>query len=323
MDKKQLAKEFVLPYFNLRESLFNAAWDYIDANFDKVSAAMSSGSGQAVEKTGIPLSLGGEEQRGAVKAIIIFADGFKEMPLEGDFSSLVDSIKSACGKYHAEEGLAKEILKKVNSLENRIEKFLKPDVIKKVRVGKEAEGVEYAIFLSAPGGIGTIRDKDTKTEIQFQEKYAKRKEKYDIFIYDQTIYKKVLDKGKAKMVLLNPGNSTRGLLILFLKYKDAALPYVELYHKAFSWKAVSGETNVYHDGTAKLPEDVMNTLKNAVNELKREFDYIKGFSIPRAKNSTYKCEGDFEFCLILKKATNEQYTMLFEEFKTQSIPEEA
>lgn len=320
MEAKDIAREFIIPYFNVRGDFFDTAWDFVNANFDKISSVASSSRG--IKSIGGPLSFGGHEEHGAVKAIIIFADGFKEMPLEGDFSSLVDSIKSACGKYHAEEGLTKEILKKVNSLENRIEKFLKPGVVKKVDAGKEAGESEYAVFISAKGGIGAMRDKDSKTEVQFQEKYVKRKENYGIFIYEQTVYKKVMDNGKTKMILLNPSNSSRGLLILFLKYKDAALPYVELYHKAFSWRAVSGQTNVYHDRDARLPEEVMNTLKNAVNELKREFDNIKGFSIPRAKNSTYKCEGDFEFCLILKKATNEQYTMLFEEFKTRSIPEE-
>ena len=78
------------------------------------------------------------------------------------------------------------------------------------------------------------------------------------------------------------------------------------------------------ESDAEEPGDVMNTLKNAVNELKRELDYIKGFSIPRAKNSAYKCEGGFQFCLILKRPTNEHYTMLFKKkFKfAESIPEE-
>jgi len=193
----------------------------------------------------------------------------------------------------------------------------RPKIVKaNLKAEPKEEKLEYAIFLSRPSGIRTIKKEDTEEGVQ--AKYMKKKENYDIFVYEQAVYKKVMDGKKAKMISLNPSISFRGLLILFLKYKDVSLPYVELYHRAFSWRAVSGETNVYHDRDAKLPTDVMNTLKNSVNELKREFDNIKGFDIPRAKNSTYKCEGNFKFCLILKKATNEHYTMLFEKFKPQS-----
>lgn len=227
-------------------------------------------------------------------------------------------------KTEKQPGLTKEMQEKISFIEGNISKFLS-DVGKKEKAkvkgeGPEEEKAEYIVFLSRPSGIGSFIDKDTNTENHVHERYARKKQNYDIFIYNQAVYKKVMDEGKAKMISLNPSMSFRGLLILFLKYKDMALPYVKLYHKAFSWKAVSGETNVYHDKNAKLPEDVMNTLKNAVNELKREFDYIKGFDIPRAKNSTYKCEGNFKFCLILKKSANERYNMLFEKSKNHSIP---
>jgi hypothetical protein len=314
MEAKDIAREFIIPYFNVRGDFFDTAWDFVNANFDKISSVASSSQG--IKSIGGPLSFGGHEEHGAVKAIIIFADGFKEMPLEGNFSSFVDSIKSACGKYHAEEGLTKEILKKVNSLENRIEKFLKPEAIKRI-AAKEEKKSEYVVFLPSPGGIKTFIDNKTKTEEQAHKNYATKKEKFDIFIYEQNVYKKVMGEGKAKMISLNPSISFRGLLILFLKYKDVSLPYVELYHKAFCETAE-------HKSDAEEPGDVMNTLKNAVNELKRELDYIKGFSIPRAKNSAYKCEGGFQFCLILKRPTNEHYTMLFKKkFKfAESIPEE-
>lgn len=242
-----------------------------------------------------------------------------------DMDSQLKFINEWQEKHKKEEGeekekpaeLGKELLSKVSSIESSIEKLMKPEVIKKVAAKKEEEKEEYVVFLPRPKGIKAIIDKKTKTENQVHRKYSTRREKFDIFIYEQNVYKKVIDEGKPKMISLNPSISFRGLLILFLKYKDVALPYVELYHKAFC-----GTTE--HNTKAEEPGDVMNTLKNAVNELKREFKYIKAFDIPRAKNSTYKCEGDFDFCLILKRPTNGHYTMLFKKkFKfTESIPEE-
>ncbi len=145
MEAKDIAREFIIPYFNVRGDFFDTAWDFVNANFDKISSVASSSQG--IKSIGGPLSFGGHEEHGAVKAIIIFADGFKEMPLEGNFTDLVDSIKSACSKYHAEEGLTKEILNKVNSLENRIEKFLKPGMPIK-SIARLKEDKEYELLSS-------------------------------------------------------------------------------------------------------------------------------------------------------------------------------
>lgn len=145
LDTREIAKDFVTSYYKVNQGFFDAAWDVINANLPAISS--SAGSAEKLKSFGGALAFGGEEEHGAVKAIIIFADGFKEMPLEGDFSSLVDSIKSACGKYHAEEGLTKEILKKVNSLENRIEKFLKPGMPIK-SIARLKEDKEYELLSS-------------------------------------------------------------------------------------------------------------------------------------------------------------------------------
>lgn len=253
----------------------------------------------------------------------------KLKPLTKIYLSLIE------GLYTKEErGLLEKKLTSMFVVQKGFVEFY-PESLKRFQPHPEVEGgkaelkrpeggrAEYVVFLSRPSGNESFLDKDTNTENQVHQKYSTKKEKFDIFIYEQNVYKKVMDEGKAKMISLNPSISFRGLLILFLKYKGSPLPYVELYHKAFSWKAFSRVQNVNYDDNVKLPPDVMNTLKNAVNELKKEFENIKGFSIPRAKNSQYKCEGDFNFCLILKKSTNEHYTMLFEKFKiADSIPEE-
>lgn len=320
---RDIAKSFVISHFNIPEDFFDTAWDFIDANYDKIRSNVLSQHGK-ITQSAIPLGFVGETEAPVLKAILIFNTGFKQVNLTGDIGqNILASVQDACNQYMAETKLTREILERVKSGKNEIVSLLKgrqkieeeKEKIKKKEVEKEK--LEYVVFLSQPSGIKTFIDKDTKTESHVEKRYLQKKEKYDIFVYEQAVYKKVIDEGKTKMISLNPSISFRGLLILFLKYKDVHLPYVEMYHKAYC------ETAEYFKH-ATLPKHVMNTLKNAVNELKREFDNIKGFSIPRAKNSKYICEGDFKFCVIFKEDTNEQYTMLFEKFKVfEPISEEA
>jgi hypothetical protein len=301
MNSKQLAKEFVLPYFNLRESLFNAAWDYVNANFEKVSEVLISDSSLTSEKTGIPLSFGGEEQRGAVKAIIIFADGFKEMPLEGDFSSLVDSIKSACGKYHAEEGLTKEILKKVSSLENRIEKFLKPQEKAKVLQDK-SDVADYEIYISKDRGIGAESLEASKNRVE--KIYLKNKEDYDIFVYTRSVYSKKKDfrVKKPSLVFIELDQRMYVLLVLFLKYKDSSLDVFALHKRA--WEHVPKD----YDGRPDYKK-TMDYLKSAISELKAKVN-VDALEIKKPRNSAgYICTGNFRFCVIIDKSQSGKYSL--------------
>ncbi|MDD5670241.1 MAG: hypothetical protein PHN49_01240 [Candidatus Omnitrophica bacterium] len=303
MNSKQLAREFVLPYFNLRESLFDAAWDYIAENFDKVSATLSSGSGQAVEKADIPLSIGGEEQRGALKAIIIFADGFKEMPIEGSFADLVDSIKSACGKYHAEAGLAKEILKKVSSLENRIEKFMKPQAKGKAIVKEKEDDLEgYVIYLSKDKGIGTETFDASKSRVE--KDYLENKEAYDIFVYTRSTYSKRRDakSGKHKLMLVELDQRMYVLLVLFLKHKDSCLDVYALHKKA--WDHVPKD----YDGRPDYKK-TMEYLKSTISGMKSKID-VDALEIKKFRNSEgYICTGNFKFCAIIDKSQSKKFSL--------------
>jgi len=146
MDARQIAKEFVISYFDVRENFFDTAWDFVNVNFDRISSVATSAKG--MDTIGGPLAFGGREEQGAVKAILIFADGFREMPLKSDFSDLVDSVREACSKYKAEARLTDEILKKVTSLENRIAKFMKPELASRAVEREKEEKAEYEVFLS-------------------------------------------------------------------------------------------------------------------------------------------------------------------------------
>lgn len=141
MTLRDIAQSFVTSYFDLPEEFFDTAWDFVNDNFEKISSMASSSKGiKAIEGT---MAFGGTEERGAVKAILIFADGFRELPLKSDLSDFVDSIRNACSKYHAEATLTEEILKKVTSLENRIVKFLEPaERIKTVVQSQQVEEYE-------------------------------------------------------------------------------------------------------------------------------------------------------------------------------------
>lgn len=166
----------------------------------------------------------------------------------------------------------------------------------------KAEKAEYVIFLSRPSGIGVIRKPEKEKSIH--KKYLEKKKNYDIFVYEQTVYRKVTDKAKVNMVIMGLDRNIQNLLILFLKYKNTRIPYEKLYGKAW-------EESITRDDNAALKMDavVMNRLKTAITDLRNEFEYIRGFSIPHARAEGYICEGDFKFCVVLKKSTNDWYTL--------------
>ena len=196
MEIKDIAREFIISYFNIREGFFDTAWGFVNANFDKISSLASSSQG--IKNLGGPLAFGGHEEQGAVKAILIFADGFREMPLKSDLSDFVDSVRTACNKYHAEARLTEEILKKVTSLENRVAKFMRPELpIETVAKGKEEEN-DYE--LSSSG-----RKKKSVTAERAEE--IRRKNgiglKNEIFIDDERkevfFNKKLIDEFQGQM----------------------------------------------------------------------------------------------------------------------------
>ncbi len=299
LDTREIAKDFVTSYYKVNQGFFDAAWDVVNANLPAISS--SAGSAEKLKSFGGALAFGGEEEHGAVKAIIIFADGFKEMPLEGDFSSLVDSIKSACGKYHAEEGLTREILKKVNSLENRIEKFLKPQAKAKVAQDKN-DVADYEIYISKDRGIGAESLEASKNSVE--KIYLKNKEDYDIFVYTRSVYSKKKDfrVKKPSLVFIELDQRIYILLVLFLKYKDSSLDIFALHKKA--WDHVSKD----YDGRPDY-DKTMKHLKSAISELKAKVN-IDALEIKKPRNSDgYICIGNFRFCVIIDKSQSGKYSL--------------
>ena len=59
MEAKDIARDFIIPYFNVRGDFFDTAWDFVNANFDKISSVASSSRG--IKSIGGPLSFGGHK----------------------------------------------------------------------------------------------------------------------------------------------------------------------------------------------------------------------------------------------------------------------
>lgn len=139
MDIKQLAQEFVISYFGVREDFFNTAWDFINTNYSKIHDSVVSAKGK-LDQADIPLAFVGKTEGQAVKAILIFTTGFKEVNLTGDIAeSVLASVQSACKQYRAEARLKEEILQAVKSGKEEIINFFKEEQRIKELKPKEKE----------------------------------------------------------------------------------------------------------------------------------------------------------------------------------------
>lgn len=296
---KEIAREFVTSYFNIRNDFFDTAWDFVNVNFDRISSVATSAEG--MKTIGGPLSFGGREEQRSVKAILIFADGFREMPLKGDFSDLVDSVKGACTKYKAEAKLTEEILKKVTSLENRITKFMKPQGKAKT-VAKDTGKVDYDVYLSNEEGIGTESLEAEKSKVD--KVYLVGRENYDIFVYTRSVYaKKKNEKTRnCKLVFVELDQRMYVLLILFLRYKDSSLNVFALHKKA--WDHVPKD----YAGRPDYKK-TMEYLKSTISELKSKIG-VYALEIKKPRNSEgYTCSGNFKFCVIIDKSQSDKYIL--------------
>lgn len=294
MDVKTFAKDFIISYFKIRGDFFDTAWDFVQDNFEKLSSMTSlSRDMKALEGT---MAFGGNEEKGAVKAILIFADGFKEVDFQGDFSSLVDSVRLACSKYHAGEGLTKEILKKVSSLENRIAKFMKPAEKKKVSVQAEEDTKSYVIYIPTSTGIGTeISD---ITEKKIREDYLQKKNNYPIFIYTRNVFVKSGKELKSTQM----DERIYRLLVIFLRQKDLLIPPIPLYRKA--WSGSFSEQPSIRD-----ERDVSPYLKASISELRALLKDVPNFEITKARFQGYICKGRFRFCVIILKSEEKNFIL--------------
>lgn len=174
---------------------------------------------------------------------------------------------------------------------------------------KEAFGErtrEFVVYLARSSGLGT--DRFLVNEEELHSKFLSNKEEYDIVVYQQnTEVKSANVKDSAEEIIFESielYSNILNLFILFLKYKDEPLPFLELYHCV--WK-----DSAEYESDATEPDSIIDDLKTGVSSLRKKLEIVKNFKIPNAKRNekSYVCRGNFKFCLVLKKSTDQKYTL--------------
>lgn len=175
-------------------------------------------------------------------------------------------------------------------------------IINQLAQGKAPSSIEeqnYQVYISGATGMGSERKPENEKAIM--TRYLKNRKVYDIFIYHESVEIRTGNE-EEDPVPIELDKSLLNLLVLFLKYKNRPLPYLKLYHKAW-------EGSAHHDSTADIPSKTMDSLKSAVHNLRKALDDVEGFKVPKARGETYTCKGNFKFCLILDKFSDEKYTL--------------
>lgn len=157
-------------------------------------------------------------------------------------------------------------------------------------------------YLSNKSGYGA--EKVSGIEGELIKQYLYNKKRYSIIIYRQNIViKDTGGKDNFKHIDLDEG--VLNILILLLKYKDKKIPYLSLYKIA--WKNSIHRHDIKPD--LEITAEIMNSLKNAISDLRGAFKEVDNFVIPHARGGGYICKGSFKFCLILDKINDDFYTL--------------
>lgn len=196
MKLRDIVKNFVVSRFDITDDFFNTAWDFVNANYSKIHDSIVSAKGR-LDQADIPLAFVGKTEGQAVKAILIFTTGFKEVDLKGDIGqSILSSIQNACNQYKAEIKLKEEILQTVESSKKEIINFFKQkQPTEKLKPGKKK--LEYVIFWN--------RRKEKLISAEEAEKIreSKGRAKTKLFIDDERkevfFNKKLIDKFQGQM----------------------------------------------------------------------------------------------------------------------------
>lgn len=212
-----------------------------------------------------------------------------------------ESKQEAGPEQPSQVGLTKEVLEKVTSIENRIKKFIEPEVKKEI---SKAEAIsKYEVYLPKQGGFGSqiIRCNDTDVKNRFLDK----RNDFDVFIYGRSVYVKKMNEKTKKKELIFEKVQERAykLLVMFLKYKDKSLHVRALFKKA--WADVDRETT-------GIPEDKDITnkyLKFPISNI-RDLIYPHNWDIVTQRNSSaFISRGSLNYCVIIEKTEKEKFTI--------------
>lgn len=298
MELKGIARNFVVSRFDITDEFFSTAWDFINTNYDKFCGRVVSAKGK-MDQAGLPLGFVGKAEGQAVKAILIFATGFKEVNLTGDIGqNILASVQNACNQYMTETKLARELLQAVKSSKEEIINFFKGKQVQKLKpeAQEKEEGLGYEVYISHPSGIGTEIMDISKTDVK--KKYLKNKDNHDIFLYLRSVYAK---KGK-ELEFVRMDERIYKLLVMFLEYKDRHLDVIPLYRKAWF---DTDDVNL----TDREEFIVKSYLKPAISELRKLMAGVPTFEIIKPRYRGYMCRGRFKFCVIIDKSEQKKYKL--------------
>jgi hypothetical protein len=169
VDIRELAKDFVIANFGVRESFFNTAWDVLSNRYGEIRSAAGQ---NPLALLGQPLGIAGAEQSEAIKIIIIFVGADKVATLQTT-DELLATVRLLCEKYEASERNTREILSRLTPSATQ------QGLVTETPQSHQRPFVQYATkWTNQTSSDGDLIDRDT-----FDQLLASRAD-YKIFIID-------------------------------------------------------------------------------------------------------------------------------------------
>jgi hypothetical protein len=296
IDFKEAARMFVSKHYPQFLSKTDRFWEMLNEidfakKFSEVSYPFHSGQGFGFAGEVDP------ELKNMVSAIAVIVIIQQNMDEKVSESKLKNTLETTCLNLeitpHLKTKIEEAIYDVLASASNEV--ILAEKSFQTIPERKENQG-EYVVYVPDKENIGSKREIFSGNDLQ--EIFLARKEDCDIFVYLQSVQKRSIN---GEIVSVELDGIVFNLLVLFLKYKDAHLPYMKLYKKA--WQ----NSMTYDDNF--VPIDITYTLKSSVSLLRKAFNDIINFKIPRASAGGYTCKGSFSYCLVLKNSVDNWFTI--------------
>ena len=312
VDLKEVAKRFTERYYPQWLSRVDRIWEMLE-KVDQIS--LSSESTKPLNLQGNTFGITGEIEpkfQECISGIAVFAftcnglksdDEIAEPDLQSRITTTSLNLKISPGLQSKLEAVLSEMLPSM--IEESVAKTTNKKPIKQEPSKRQTK--EFMVCLARSSGFGT--DSFLVNEEELHSKYLSNKKEYDLVVYQHNVeIKSVVVKDGVEEIEFEPielYSNILNLLILFLKFKDEALPFFELYHCAW----IDSFEHITDDSKS---DEMIDSLKHAVSSLRNKMKVrVNGFTIPNAKrsNGTYTCKGHFKFCLVLKDSTYQKYTL--------------
>jgi len=313
IDLKKIAKRFTEKFYPDWVSRFDRIWAMLEKlEPDSITTGTDKSQSQLGNAFGIT-GMAGPESQECIGGIAVLAFTYRQVQNKSSVSedevrqkiSIIPNFKITPALQRKLEHVLAEM---VPSMKQGIAEQDENQSIKSL-VGVAPEGSDdksFVVYVGRSSGFGVNRY--VVPEDELHSKFLYNKEKFDIIVYQHNVEVKSVDnKVKSERIQFIPidlYSNILSLLILFLKYKDEALPYLVLYHCA--WK-----DGVDYDENVTDIADIIDDLKTGVSSLRKKLEIVENFIIPPAKRkaNVYVCKGGFNFCLILKDSMDQKHIL--------------